>query len=188
MMDLPLVDTLRLAAFRTRRNHAIEHATIHVLTARSPKQALAGRADRHGFHIYGEVATEEVRSAALEAIDRLKTEPELAVHPFCGTNLVVGGVIAGFTSLLALATLPESRRPARPLDVLPRLMLAGTAAMLASQAVGSRVQEHVTTCPDTTGVRLGGIERHERGRHILHRVAIDDDLEAVDLAPPSKEE
>lgn len=175
-MNSPTFDALRAAAHRTRRNHAIEHATIHILTPRYPRQSLAGRADRRGFFVYGDVSTEDVRWSVLEAVERLKTEPELAVHPFCGTNLVVGGVIAGVTSLLALATLPEHRRPARPIDVLPRLMLAGTAAMLASQAVGPRVQEHITTCPDTTGVRLGSIERHERGRHVLHRVYIQDEL------------
>ena len=168
ILDIPLVR-------RTRRNHAIEHATIHVLTGQFPKVSLAGRADSGGFYVYGPVDTEAVKLAADQAIERLRLEPELAVHPFCGTNLVVGGMVAGLASLVALATLPESRRPARAFDVLPRLMLAGTFATIASQQLGPKVQEHITTLPDTLGVKIKSVTRIDRGKHPMHRVEVMDE-------------
>ena len=75
---------------RTRRNHAIEHAAVHVLTARWPGLSMAGRSDSRGFWLYGNVETSEVESAVREAMERLDREPHLAIHPHCGTNLVVG--------------------------------------------------------------------------------------------------
>ncbi|MBI3740233.1 MAG: hypothetical protein HY257_00560, partial [Chloroflexi bacterium] len=65
-----------------RRNHGIEHATVHILTARHPNLSLIGRADAQGFFIYGAVKTEELKTAAREAIARLQNgEANLAVHP-----------------------------------------------------------------------------------------------------------
>jgi hypothetical protein len=50
-----------------RRNHGIEHATVHILTSRDPNLQVIGRADTTGFNIYGEVATNELEAAAHEA-------------------------------------------------------------------------------------------------------------------------
>jgi hypothetical protein len=159
---------------RTRRNHAIEHAAIHILTARFPKLGMAGRSDSGGFYLYGDVDTAAVRSATEEAIERLKLEPELAVHPFCGTNFVVGGMLAGLASLAAMSTVSEERRQRGMLELLPRLMIAGTLAGLASQQIGPLVQTHVTTLPDTDGVSITRIERQTPRGHVVHRVDIAD--------------
>jgi len=165
LLDLPI-------ARRTRRNHAIEHATVHILTTRRPGTTFAGRSDGHGFYLYGEVDADSLRAAVEEAIVRLPAEPELAVHPYCGTNLVVGGITAGLASLVAVATMPRDRRDASLMDLLPRLLLAGTAAAMATTSLGSRVQARWTTLADSEGVRVAGIERFERGRHRLHRVRL----------------
>jgi hypothetical protein len=167
ILDTPVVR-------RTRRNHALEHATIHILSARHPKLSMAGRAVSKGLRLCGVVDTDEVRSAVEEALSRLEGEPELAVHPLCGTNIVVGGAVAGLLSLVALATLPEERKPARALDVLPRLMLAGTFAAVASQPLGPKVQERLTTLPVCAGVTVAGITRQERRGHVIHRVLLAD--------------
>lgn len=158
---------------RTRRNHAIEHATVHILSGRRPGLPMAGHADAGGFFLLGRLETEEVHAAAREAIERLRREPGLAVHPNCGTNLVVGGVLAGLASMAALATLPPQR--SRSLDALSRLVLAGTAAALASQPLGPWVQRHLTTSPETGGARVGPITRRERAGRVLHRIAIVDE-------------
>jgi hypothetical protein len=79
-----------------RQNHALEHATIHVLSWRNPQTRIVGRSTPSGFFVYGPLDTQEVASAASEALARLQQgEAHLALHPRCGTNLVVTSVLAG---------------------------------------------------------------------------------------------
>jgi hypothetical protein len=86
---------------RIRRNHALEHATIHLLSARPVRTLLVGRSDSRGFYLMGEVPTDDVESAVLQALARLRAgEARLAVHPNCGTNLVTGAALAGTASFL----------------------------------------------------------------------------------------
>ncbi len=164
---------------RTRRNHAIEHATIHILSETRPRMPFAGRADGGGFFVIGDVSTEDVETAVGEAIERLKDEPDLAVHPFCGTNLVVGGMVAGIASLAAIATIADKRRRSNMFEILPRLMLAGTFSSLVAQPLGQHAQRHITTLPETHNVRLGGIKKTEKGGRTIHRISIEDVRETV---------
>ena len=127
----------------TRRNHALEHATIHVLTGQKPGRPLAGRSTPFGFYIYGEVSDEEVRAAADEALSRLRRgESRLAIHPGCGTNYLTSGAAA---SLGALAVLSIGDRKAR-WSRLPDVLIAATLALIVSQPLGPKLQEHITTC------------------------------------------
>src|SRR5581483_6864729 len=72
---------------RTRRNHGLEHATVHVLN-----KPVSGRSDAGGFWLMGDVSTSEVEAAAREALRRMQNgEHQLAVHPNCGTGLVTTG-------------------------------------------------------------------------------------------------
>ena len=67
---------------RVRRNHGLEHATIHVLSERYPNTTFIGRSDGKGFYIYGQVATDVLRAAVNEALTRLRNgEHSLAIHP-----------------------------------------------------------------------------------------------------------
>jgi hypothetical protein len=157
---------------RVRRNHAIEHATIHLLTPKYSHQSLAGRADALGFHLYGAVDTDDVRTAVRAALAQLRDHPELAVHPRCGTNLVVSGFVGGLASLAAIATLSNDRRDSPLLEILPRMTLAAMAAAVVGQTLGPVIQERVTTSPLVDGAVLESVERSEHGRHILHRVRI----------------
>lgn len=166
LLEVPLVR-------RIRRNHAIEHATIHLLARRYPDLHLAGRSDGSGFFLYGKVESEHVWSAAEEGIRRLESQPELAVHPLCGTNMVVGGFIAGLMSMVAVATLSGKERPPKPLQVLPRLILAGMGAMVASQPLGFAVQRNLTTLPEPEGIRVTGVRRLGSDRHVVHRVLLE---------------
>lgn len=87
---------------RTRQHHAIEHATIHVLSSRGRSGTLSGLSDPMGFTIYGEAETEEVRQAVGNALMRLQAgEYELAIHPNCGTNLVTTALLATFAATIA---------------------------------------------------------------------------------------
>src|SRR3990172_9385202 len=89
LLDLPLV-------LETRRNHALEHATIHLLARKLSNQRMAGHSNPTGFFIFGEVQTQDVWVASTEALERLRLgESGLAIHPGCGTNFAVSALLAG---------------------------------------------------------------------------------------------
>lgn len=125
---------------RVRRNHGLEHATIHVLNRQ--RYQLAGRASAGGFLIFGEVPTERVEKAAAEALRRMQNgQSQLAVHPNCGTNLVVTGLVTTIIAALGFTNTDRERAWNRFPVVLVLMMLAA----LYSQPLGMQVQEHITT-------------------------------------------
>lgn len=153
---------------RIRRNHALEHATIHVLSSRRRGLPLAGRSTASGFYIYGQVATEEVASAVREALARLKAgESELAIHPNCGTNLVTSVMMSG---LAAFTVMGVNRRGRSALERLPTLFLTTAAALIAAQPLGAAAQAHLTTLADLGDLRVTGVRLVSRGRISVHRV------------------
>lgn len=150
----------------TRRNHALEHATVTVLLERFGfTRSLAGRSNARGFYIYGGVSTEELRSAAEEGLARLRRgEHSLAVSPFCGTNIAVTGILAG------LATLALVGRRDR-LQHLPNAMLGGILAVVVGQPLGRIAQKYVTTSPDMSTMRIESISVKGWGPFKSHWVA-----------------
>lgn len=140
-----------------RRNHGIEHATVHVLTEWDPEIRLVGRADARGFNIYGNVPTDLLHKACEEALDRMKHgQGRLAVHPRCGTQIVVGGLLTGLAAALTLGRRPKLSR-------LPDVLVATTLAAFMAQPLGLTVQEKITTSPDVQGARLVGIRQQHLG-------------------------
>lgn len=161
ILDTPLIK-------RVRRNHALEHATIHVLSQRQKTLQLVGRSSASGFFIYGQLDTETLAAAASEGLLRLQNgESDLAVHPRCGTNLATAGVMAGLSAFTVMSGRERSR-----LEKLPQVLLAATAAILLAQPLGALIQSKVTTSPDLQGVRIVGINRQERGGMVIHHVKI----------------
>ena len=159
ILEIPLVAKIR-------RNHALEHATIHVLTQHNPRRHLMGRTTARGFYVFGEVEMEEVAAAVSEALVRLQRgEHSLAVHPRCGTNLATAGVLAGLFSFVAMSGRSKSR-----LAKLPQTLLATTIAVIAAQSLGPAVQKYVTTLPEVEGVVIKEITRLQRGQAVIHRV------------------
>jgi hypothetical protein len=158
-MIIPLVS-------RIRRNHGLEHATIHVLTQQNPGLRVVGRTTPSGFYLYGNLSTKEVRSAVEQAISRLQQgETHLAVHPHCGTNLATAGFLAGLSAFVAL--LPRSRRR---LDQLPFAILAATLATIAAQPLGLILQTRVTTTSDVRRLIVKRITRRQQNRFAVHFV------------------
>lgn len=156
---------------KVRRVHALEHATITLMGERDPHLRVIGRSTPNGFWLYGDVQTDEIRTCAEEALRRLQSgQAELAIHPRCGTNLAVAGLLTGFSSFLASASL--GRRES-PLSRLPRVIMAATAAMMVAQPLGLLVQEKVTTSPDASRLSLGPIKRRERGNLVIHFVTVN---------------
>jgi hypothetical protein len=151
-----------------RQNHALEHATMHVLSRRHPYLGLWGRSTPVGFLIVGSLETHEVANAASEALARLQQgQAYLAVHPNCGTNLAITGIVAGTAAFGA--TLGRSRSK---FERLPLALMAATLAALAARPVAQRIQEHITTSPDVDGVYIADVIRQERGRFVTHKVIV----------------
>jgi hypothetical protein len=151
-----------------RQNHALEHATIHMLSRKYPYVRLMGRSTPAGFYIYGPLDTQEVASAASEALARLQQgEEHLAVHPRCGTNLAVTGVLAGSAAFVATLGRPRSK-----LDRLPLALMAATLGAIAAQPLAQRVQENVTTTPQVEGLFIKDVVRQERGSLVIHKVSV----------------
>lgn len=140
-------------ADRVRRNHALEHATITIVTERHPTLLLRGRSNSRGFYIFGEIGTEELRSAVAEALQRMRAgEAELAIHPRCGTNLAVAGVLTGLSAALATNLRPRQNR-------FSYAILASLASLMVSPRLGEVAQRHLTTRPDVDTLQVLGIER-----------------------------
>ncbi len=150
----------------TRRNHALEHATINLLSRQHASLRLVGRSDWSGFTLYGTVSTEDVQAAVSGALQRLhEGEHELALHTACGTNYATGVVLA---SLASYAALQGKRRSA--LQKMVQLLLGLVAALTLAQPVGLWLQEHATTSPDLANLRVTAIRRLERGKLVVHRI------------------
>lgn len=169
-----LLKTL-LSAFpvsRIRRNHGLEHATLHLLSKRYPKTSLAGHSDMGGFWILGEVETEDVRQMVDEALERMRNgEEELAVHPNCGTNFVTAGTFAGVAASLAMMGVGKTLR-----DKIERVPLAASLATLAlifAQPMGLIIQERITTSGSPEALRVVNIIPSRKGRIRAHRVVTE---------------
>jgi hypothetical protein len=164
---LNLVDIWPFGAIR--RNHALEHATIHVLSERLPNLRVAGRSDWDGFTLLGRVPTSQVEAAVSSALQRLRAgEGELAIHPYCGTNLATGLTLASLASLAAL----RGRR--RPWWVkLLQLAVGLSAVLIVAQPLGGALQERWTTSSDIRTLRVAGIRRRDQGALVMHRVQTD---------------
>ena len=155
---------------RVRRNHALEHATLHVLQEKGIKTQLGGISDVGGFWIYGEVTTDIIIKAAQEALDRLNGgESELAIHPNCGTNFAVGGMAAG--GLAWMGMLGTRGRLSRKLRRLPLAVLLGLIGYQIARPLGPKIQEQVTTNADMKGLKIVEVIQHDVFGRMIHRVS-----------------
>jgi hypothetical protein len=161
LLDAPAVS-------RIRRNHGLEHATIHMLSRGKLRSPIAGHSDAGGFWLLGDVSTEQVQQAVDEALARLRAgERELAIHPNCGTNLVTSGLAAGMAGALALGSARDDRQR---LERLPLALLFSVGALLLSRPLGTRIQQRVTTSGVPGDLRVVEIRRGQRGKWVTHRV------------------
>jgi len=161
ILDIPLLS-------RLRRNHGLEHATLSVLAGRSPRRSLSGWSTPAGFFILGAIGTEELREGVMIALSRLQQgEARLAVHPNCGTNLAVSGLLAGLLAWLGMAGARDRR--AR-LERLPLVIGLAAVGLAISQPLGALVQERITTSGDPLGLAVVDVSPLPFGRIRLHRV------------------
>lgn len=155
---------------RIRRNHALEHATIHVLSRHFPNKSFIGRSDPKGFFLYGDITRDEVRTAADEALARLRRgDAHLAIHPNCGTNLVTSGLLAGCASFFALIG-TGSKNWRQRLERLPMAITLTMIALIIAQPLGKAVQKHVTTDGDPGQLEIIEVREMHGVHGTTHRV------------------
>ena len=161
ILDLPLI-------LETRRNHALEHATIHILSAKYPDRHLAGHSNPTGYYILGNVTTEDLQSAVKEAWTRLRAgESGLAIHAGCGTNFATTALLAGG---LAWFPLSGSKSMRRRFWLMPFAVAFGILGYLLSQPLGPILQAKVTTEPDLGDMQIADIIPVRKRGVAVHRV------------------
>jgi hypothetical protein len=153
---------------RIRRNHGLEHATIHILSRKVQNTPMAGHSDTGGFWLIGDLDTEQVRASVHEALQRMKNgEHKLAVHPNCGTNFVTAGMAGG---LAGAAAMFGARKWTDRVARLPLAVSLATLALIFTQPFGFLVQERITTSGRPGAMEIVEVTPSRRGRFTAHRV------------------
>jgi hypothetical protein len=137
-----------------RRNHALEHATIVVMIEREPRRRFNGFSTDEGFFVQGVRSTEEVDSAAREALRRLRDgEKRLAVHRNCGTTIVAANLLAAVFFLVSIGL-------GLYLGWNIYLLILGgiVLSLLLRMPLSLLLQRFVTTNADLSNTEVGWVE------------------------------
>ncbi len=154
---------------KTKRNHGLEHATISLLLEQLPHdRPMAGYSIPAGFLVLGNVTTEQVKENAEAGLARMKAgEADLAISPFCGTNIVVGAGLA------TLGTLAGYHMAGRGLRGLSRAFSNAVFAIVASRPLGRLAQQRYTTSADVGSMTIKSVTHHQLGKLSVHWVATE---------------
>lgn len=156
ILDLPLI-------LETRRNHALEHATIHLLAPKHPGKRMAGHSNPTGFFLLGDLTADQIRESAMEARTRLNSgESGLAIHPGCGTNLATTALLAG---TLAWLPLRGTKSTLWRILLIPLALLFAIAGYQLSKPLGPWLQKHITTEADLGDMQIVDIVPVGKGVH-----------------------
>ena len=147
---------------RIRRNHGLEHATIHVLSEKDLKFSAQGNSHHRGFNlnIYGDVDEQTIIAAVEEAFTRMKGgEHTLAVHPNCGTVLLTTATMATLAGQVAFTAEQYRFKNSKNstlnfLNALPTAILASTIALIAARPIGIHLQREYTVEGDLKEMEL----------------------------------
>ncbi|HLE15786.1 MAG TPA: DUF6391 domain-containing protein [Anaerolineales bacterium] len=162
ILEIPVIS-------RIRRNHGLEHATLHILSERKRNTNMAGHSDPGGFWVLGDFSLEEVQEAVDEALTRMRNgEHDLAVHRNCGTNYVTAGMLAGLVA--GASMLGAGSRVRDKVERLPMAMVLATLALIAGQPLGRKIQQNITTCGDPGDLEIVEIASTNRGGMKAYRV------------------
>ena len=156
ILNLPLI-------LETRRNHALEHATLHLLARKYKNQSMAGHSNPTGFFLLGDVQTEDVSACAKEAWTRLNAgESGLAVHAGCGTNLVAATLLP---AAFAWMPLRGARSTFWRLGLIPFALMLALFGYFLSKPLGPWLQKYITTEADLGNMQLVDVRLVRNGVH-----------------------
>src|SRR5712691_10466665 len=165
----PIVQVAQLLMLggAVKQNHALEHATIVLLSKKYPDVRLAGISFAAGFFVFGDLPTEAILPAAQEALTLLRTtQPELAIHERCGTNLAVAGMLTGLSAMTVA-------RMRRPFNTANNVILASTAALILARPLGLTVQRYFTTQTPNASMTIEKVTRYTLFGTPAHFVSTD---------------
>jgi hypothetical protein len=155
LLNLPLI-------LETRRNHALEHATLHVL-ARTHKTSMAGHSNPTGFFLLGDLQLEEIANASTEAWTRLNAgESGLAVHEGCGTNMVASALLP---ATLAWVPFRGAKSTRWRLLLIPLALAFALFGYFLSKPLGPWLQKYITTEADLGNMQITDIRFVRKGVH-----------------------
>jgi hypothetical protein len=160
ILNLPLVaqvfQLFRMDT-RVRRNHALEHATIHFLWAAGRKR-IGGRATADGFRVSGEASPAEIRRAFDQVRDLIRARRRLPhVSRHCGSNRVTAlgvGILMLFVVVIVSLVL-------RPALWICALALVGVvlAFVLLRHAAGNLIQARFFMATDFADASIRSIAK-----------------------------
>ena len=158
ILDLPLL-------LETRRNHAVEHATLHILARKYKNMTMGGHSNPTGFYLMGNFTKDDIMTAAAEAMNRIRSgEKELAIHEGCGTNIAASTLLP---ATFAFIPMSRARSPTWKLMLVPFAVGLAIFGYFLSKPMGPWLQRNVTTEADLGNMRIVDIKLVRRG---LHRV------------------
>lgn len=154
---------------QTRRNHALEHASLQLLARKRPGHRFAGYSDPFGFWVIGDTPTPVLEEAVGEAISRLNAgEKQLAIHPNCGTNFATAGLLAGTAAWLGMLGVGKGWQ--QKLERFPLVILLSTLALIFAQPLGLRLQREVTTLAQLDDLQVSGTTCTRQADPVIHRI------------------
>lgn len=158
ILDLPLL-------LETRRNHAVEHATLHILARKFNKQSMGGHSNPTGFYLMGLFTKDDIMDAATEAMQRLRSgESGLAIHEGCGTNMAASTLLP---AMFAFVPMQRARTNVWRFLLMPFAIALAVAGYFLSKPLGPWLQKNVTTEAHLGNMRIVDIIPVRKG---LHRV------------------
>lgn len=147
----------------TRRNHAVEHATLHILARKYNDKNLAGHSNPTGFFLFGDIAMDDIRNAINEAMTRLRAgESKLAIHPGCGTNLATSMVLP---ATFAFFPMQRARSNFWRFLLIPIAVGLAVFGYLLSKPLGPWLQRNITTEADLGNLQVREIVPVRKGVH-----------------------
>ena len=154
---------------QVRSNHALEHATLHILEQKKQRGRVVGISDAGGFWLIGQLPTELVMESAIEALQRLQGgEKTLATSKNCGTLMVAPAFVAGALAWLAMA------RPRRNFyDTLRRFPAVVMMVLLGyelGKPLGPRLQEKMVALELSPRLQIIDAVYYKLGGMTIHRV------------------
>ncbi len=138
-----------------RRNHALEHATINLISQQYPLAQVVGFSNPWGFTLYTSLTAEEIVPAVMKALQRLKAgETNLRIHANCGTNLAVAALLTASATLIGVG---KETSWLKRLERFPQLILLNVLALIVARPLGEWAQANLTTDPDLSKMEIASI-------------------------------
>jgi hypothetical protein len=155
--------------WKVRSNHALEHATLHVLATKATLARMSGFSDAGGFWLLGEVPTDLVFENARKALERMQAgETGLAIHENCGSNLVPSIAVSGGLVWLAMAGAGKDLR--KKAIRFPLAVVLALIGFEAAKPAGPLLQEKAVSTDHVANMLVREVRCYRPYGLVIHRV------------------